>query len=108
MFYIAEALLYKLGYKVGSKIPHKVTSDALIMFARNKIKQSLIEEYEDMRDQALATIKSDELIEFFDYERKKRNFIQYETPDEVKISKVKNSLERAKEFMLQISKVLEN
>jgi uncharacterized protein (UPF0332 family) len=107
MFYLANALLYKLGYKIGSKISHKVTSDALIVFARNKIKQSLLEEYEEMKDEALATIKSEELIEFLDYERKKRSFIQYETPEEIKMSKVKTSLERAKEFMLQISKILE-
>lgn len=107
MFYIANALLYKLGYKVGSRIPHKVTADALIVFARNKIKQSLIESYEDVRDEALASMKSEELIEYFDYERKKRSFIQYDTPEKIKISKVRISLERAKEFMLQISKLLE-
>lgn len=108
MYYLANALLYKLGYKVGSKISHKVTADALVVFARNKIKQSLIESYEDIRDEALATIKSDELIEYLDYERKKRSFIQYNTPEIIKISKVKTSLERAKEFMLQISKLLED
>ena len=108
MFYLANALIYKLGYKVGSKIAHKVTADSLIVFARNKIKQSLIESYETIRDEALATMKSEELIEYFDYERKKRSFIQYDTPETIKISKVKTSLERAKEFMLQISKFLEN
>ena len=108
MFYLANALLYKLGYKVGSKISHKVTADALIVFARNKIKQSLIESYEDIRDEALASMKSEELIEYFDYERKKRSFIQYDTPETIKISKVKTSLERAREFMLQISKLLED
>ncbi len=108
MFYLANALLYRLGYKVGSRISHKVTADSLIVFAKNKIKRSLIESYEDIRDEALASMKSDELIEYFDYERKKRGFIQYNTPDSIKISKVKTSLERAKEFMLQISKLLED
>jgi len=108
MFYLANALLYKLGYKVGSKISHKVTADALIVFARTKIKQSLIESYEDIRDEALASMKSEELIEYFDYERKKRSFIQYDTPETIKISKVKTSLERAREFILQISKLLED
>ncbi len=108
MFYLANALLYNLGYKVGEKIAHKVTTDALIVFARNKLKQSLIESYESIRDEALATIKSDELIEYLDFERKKRSFIQYNTPEEVKISKVETSLGRAKEFMLQISKLLED
>jgi uncharacterized protein (UPF0332 family) len=108
MFYLANALIYKLGYKVGSKIAHKVAADALIVFARNKIKQSLIESYEDIRDEALATIKSEELIEYLDYERKKRNFIQYDTPETIKISRVKTSLERARVFMLQIGKLLED
>ena len=45
-FYIANAFLYKLGYKVGPKVAHKVTSDALIVFVRNKIKNNLIEDYE--------------------------------------------------------------
>lgn len=106
MFYLANALLYKLGYKVGEKIAHKVTADALIVFVRNKLKQSLIESYEDLRDEALATIKSDELIEYLDFERRKRNFIQYNTPEELKLSKVETSLKRAKEFMLQIGKLL--
>ena len=107
MFYSANALLYKLGYKVGSRISHKVTADALIVFARNKIRQSLIKDYEDVRDEALAVMKSEELIEYFDYERKKRSFIQYDTPEIIKISKVKTSLKRAKEFMLHIGKLIE-
>ena len=44
MFYIANAILYKLGYKIGDKIAHKVTSDALIVFVRKKLKESLIED----------------------------------------------------------------
>ncbi|GIU68819.1 MAG: hypothetical protein KatS3mg002_0055 [Candidatus Woesearchaeota archaeon] len=107
MFYLANALLYRLGYKVGDKIAHKVTADALMIFAREKIKDALIEGYEEIRDEALAKMKSDELIEYFDFERRKRSFIQYNTPEEIKISKVKTSLERAKEFMFQISKLLE-
>lgn len=107
MFYIANALLYKLGYKIGDKIPHKITADCLIVLVRNKLKESLINDYEDIRDEALAKIKSEELVEFFDYERKKRSFVQYNTPEEIKISKVETSLKRAKEFMLNVNKLLE-
>src|SRR3989344_9602299 len=39
MFYIANAVLRKLGYKVGEKIAHKVTADALIVYARGKQKE---------------------------------------------------------------------
>ena len=108
MFYLANALLYKLGYKVGSRIAHKVTADALVVLARNKIRLSLIDDYEEIRDNALSTMKSEELIEYLDYERKKRGFIQYDTPETIKISKVKTSLERAREFMLVISRLLEH
>ncbi|MCD6590519.1 MAG: hypothetical protein J7K72_00945 [Candidatus Aenigmarchaeota archaeon] len=38
---------------------------------------------------------------------KKRSFIQYDTPEIIKISKVKTSLKRAKEFMLHIGKLIE-
>ena len=31
MFYIANALLYNLGYKIGNKIAHKITLEALIV-----------------------------------------------------------------------------
>lgn len=108
MFYLANALLYKFGYKVGEKISHKITADALIVFARNKLKHSLIKSYEDIRDEALATMKSDELVQYFDFERRKRSFVQYQTPEEIKISKVETSLKRAREFMLQITKLLED
>ncbi len=108
MFYLANALLYKMGYKVGDKISHKVTADALIVFSRVKLTKSLIEYYEDIRDEALAKIKSDELIESLDYERKKRSLIQYNTPEEIKVSKTETSLKRAKEFMLQVRKLLES
>jgi len=107
MFYIANALLYKLGYKVGDKIVHKVTVDALIVFARDKLREHLIESYEDTMDEALATIKSDELIKYFDFERKKRGLIQYNTSEEIKRSKAKTSLDRTKEFVFQLIKMME-
>ena len=46
MYYIANAVLLNIGYKVGDKISHKITADALIVFARNKLKKGFIEEYE--------------------------------------------------------------
>ena len=107
MFYMANALLYRLGFKVGEKIVHKVTADSLILFLRNKIKKSLIESYEDLRDEALATIKSNELVECLDFERKKRSFIQYDTPEDIKTSKVETSLRRAKEFSFELEKILD-
>ena len=40
MFYIANAVLIKKGYKTGDKIAHKVTADALITIIRSKLKLS--------------------------------------------------------------------
>ena len=87
MFYIANAVLRKLGYKVGEKIAHKVTADSLIVYAKGKLKESLIEDYENTKDEALnlAGIKADLLIESFDLEKTKRSKIQYKTEDIDKI-----------------------
>ena len=78
--YIANAVLLKIGYKVGDKISHKVTSDALIVLARGKLKKELIEEYETVKEDALEIIssKADSLLESLDFEREKRSKFQYE------------------------------
>lgn len=39
MYYIANAILLRLGYKVGDKVSHKVTADAIIIFVKNKLKK---------------------------------------------------------------------
>jgi len=104
MFYIANALLCKLGYKVGSKIAHKITSDALIVFVRNKLKNSLIEGYDVAGNEALAL--SDNLLRNYDLEREKRSIFQYETTEEIKQAKAKTSLERAEEFSKEIEKMI--
>lgn len=108
MYYIANAVLYKIGYKVGSKVSHKVTSDALIVFVRNKLKKSLIESYEEAKGEALGIIgiKADEIISSFGMEMEKRSFFQYETTEEIKKSKAKTSLERAKIFVFEMEKLI--
>lgn len=108
MYYYANAVLLKLGYKVGDKIAHKITSDALVVYVRKKLKESLLREYEEAKEEALniAGIKADSLIESFEYERSKRGRIQYETPDIEKHSKARTSLERAKEFTREMEKLL--
>lgn len=108
MFYIANAVLRKIGYKVGDKIVHKVTSDALISLARNKLKESLIEEYEDTKEEALslAGVRVDSLLESFDFEKNKRGRIQYQTDAIEKKSKAGTSLKRAKAFFSEMQKIL--
>ena len=109
MFYIANALLCKLGYKVGSKIVHKVTADSLIVLARKKLKESLLEDYENVKEVALelASTKADEIVSLFDRERLKRNIFQYITHEKIKESKARTSFERATKFCNEIMKLLE-
>lgn len=104
MFYIANAILYKLGYKVGTKIAHKITGDAIIVFVREKLKKSMIEEYEIASNEALML--SDTLLDSYDKEIVKRSTFQYETTEEIKAAKAKTSLKRAEEFSKEIEKLL--
>ena len=106
MYYIANAVIYKMGYKVGEKVPHKVTADCLIALVKDKLTESLIEQYEEMQQEALAGIKADELVQSFDYERKKRGIFQYLTNESAKEEKAKTSLERAKEFVIEMKKLV--
>jgi uncharacterized protein (UPF0332 family) len=108
MYYYANAVLMKFGYKVGDKIVHKVTSDALIVFVRGKLKKSILENYEEVKEEALtiAGIRADNLIESFELERKKRGLIQYRTMDLEKHSKAKTSIDRASEFNREMQKLL--
>ena len=104
MFYIANAILYKSGYKVGSKVAHKVTADALIVFVRKKLKDALIEDYQVATEEALTL--SDNLLQNYDYERVKRSIFQYEMTEEIKKAKAETSLARAEEFSKEIEKML--
>ena len=108
MYYIANAVLLELGYKVGDKVSHKVTSDALIVYVRNRLKKELIEEYEDVKEDALELIssKTDVLIKSFDFEREKRSKFQYQMDEQAKKSKSLTSLERAKQFVFEMKKLL--
>ncbi len=105
MFYIANAVLYKLGYRVGDKIPHKVTSDALITYVRNRLREKIIEEYEEVKEEALVIAKNraEGLLEDFEFERKKRGIIQYQTKEIEKKSKAETSLKRAKQFLFEMN-----
>ncbi len=54
MFYIANAVLLTHGYKVEHKVAHKVTADALIALIRNKLKKQLLEQYENIQEEAMG------------------------------------------------------
>ncbi len=108
MYYSANAVLLNLGYKVGDKISHKVTADALIVFVRNKLKKQLLEEYESLKEDALeiTSQKTDALIQSLDLERQKRSQFQYQMDEHVKREKALTSLERAKLFVFEMKKLL--
>jgi len=109
MYYLAKAVLYILKYKVGDKISHKVTADALIVFVRNKLKASLIESYEEAKEEAfeISGQRADEILESFDQERVKRSIFQYSMTEEARKAKAETSLKRAKEFNFEMKKLLE-
>jgi len=108
MYYVANAILLNLGYKVGDKISHKVVSDALIVFVRNKLKKQLLEEYEDTKEEALELIssKTDTLLKSLDYEREKRSKFQYRMDEKAKKGKALTSLQRAKQLTFEMKKLL--
>lgn len=108
MYYIANAVLYAIGYKIGSRVSHKVTSDALIVFVRNKLKRSLLEEYEVAKEETFELLgrKTDEIIGSFDQELEKRSVLQYESTEEIRRAKAKTSLERAKRFVFEMKRLL--
>src|SRR3989338_10926191 len=108
MFYMANAVLLHLGYKTGRKIVHKVTSDALIVLVLNKLKKELLEEYENMRDDAMeiASMKSEELLKNYEMELDKRSKFQYNMTLKVQEQMARISVKRAAEFILEMKKLL--
>lgn len=108
MYYISNAVLYELGYKIGEQISHKVTADALIVYVMEKLKRSLLEDYEEAKEEALELSgnRAHELIEDFDKERNKRSRFQYATTETALKSKAQTSIERAKKFVLEMRRLL--
>ena len=108
MYYIANAVLFNLGYKVGDRISHKVTSEALIVYVRDKLAKNLLEDFETAKNEAMDLNNlTDEIIESFDFERKKKSAFQYNMTTVLKRTKAGTSLERAKKFNFELVKLLE-
>lgn len=106
MFYIANAVINMKNWDCGDKIVHKVTADLIIVLLRNEIKQLLIDDYENLMDEALINIETNEIILSFDNERKKRGTFQYDMTSIVKHSKAQSSLLRAQNFYFEMLKLL--
>jgi len=122
MFYIANAALSKIGIKVGDKIPHKVTQDALIVYLlqNKKLAKKLLEFYVEAKSEVLNVMnitedellkrfemKANELIATFEYQRKKRGEFQYAIQSPTKQQIAKTSMERAKTFIQEINSILD-
>ena len=97
MFYIACAYLYKLGYKAGDEIVHQIVNESLIVQGRHKIKNYILENYLEENQGALGLV--DNYLDSYEQEKTKRGKFQYQTTEEIKESKAKTSINRAKEFL---------
>lgn len=113
MYYVANAILVNIGYVVGDKISHKVTNDALIVFIRDKLKSNFLEDFEIVQDEAHQMMNisnsinyADDLIESFEFERRKRSSFQHDTDFEVLRSKSKTSLNSSKSFLERLRNCL--
>lgn len=118
MFYTATALLANQGIRVAGQIVHKVTADALIhFFGSNKKLAKLLEQYEEAKAAGLELIgreelmkqvekKADELIVAYESERKKRSKFQYDMGVQAKKGYAEASLQRAKEFVFEMGKIV--
>jgi hypothetical protein len=95
-----------------------VTADALIhFFVSNEKLAKLLEQYEEAkavgleltsRDELMKTMqkKANELIVAFESERKKRSQFQYDIGIQAKRGYAQTSLDRAREFVFEKSKIL--
>lgn len=105
MFYIASAYVYRKGYKAQHQIVHKVVNDALIVLSQKELQKKYLEEYEEEKEKALSL--SQQLLDTLEFERTKRSTFQYEMDVELKISKAKTSLNRAKDFVTVFRELLQ-
>jgi uncharacterized protein (UPF0332 family) len=120
MFYAATALLASQGMRATGQIVHKVTGDALIhFFVSNEKLAKLLEQYEDTKAVGLELIgreelmksmqkKANELIVAYESERKKRSRFQYDIGVQAKRGYAQTSIERAKEFVFEIRKIVKS
>ena len=105
MFYMTCGYLYKLGYKPGDEIVHQVVNESLIVLGRHKIRNHILENYNEEKEKALIIV--DNYLDDYEREKAKRASFQYQTTEEIKESKAKTSLNRAKEFLTLMEDILQ-
>ena len=120
MFYAASAILAKQSMRATGQLVHKVTADALIhFFASNEKLAKLLEQYEEAQTVGLELVgreelmkrmqkKADELIISYEGERKKRSKFQYDIGVQAKRGYAQTSLQRARDFVFEIRKLLKS
>lgn len=110
MYYIANAVLYGKGCKVGRKISHKVTNDTLIVFVKDALSLRLLEDFQEARAEAMelagAESEAENIIKSFDLERKKRSKFQYSMAESAKAGMAATSLARAKNFVTAMKRII--
>ena len=119
---MANASLARLGLKVGDKISHKVTQDALIVYfiINKRLARKLLESYVETKKEVLNLmnlteeellkqfqLKANELIATFSMQREKRGEFQYSVKTPTKQNVAQISLERAKIFIQEINQVID-
>lgn len=104
MFYIASAYIYKKGYKASHDIVHQVVNETLVVLAKHDLEKHFLDEYEEEKLKALSA--SQNLLDIYEFEKLKRSEFQYETTGEIKESKSKTSLERAKNFVAVMRQII--
>ncbi len=116
MFFAATSLLAHHGKKLNtSQGVHKATYHALVHYfvkEDNKLKKQLAEEYAKAVNDVEQTLqmgeeKIKELLANFDFELNKRKTFTYELEEDASANKAITSLERAKNFVAEVRRIIQ-
>ncbi len=117
MFYAVHALLAYKNKKISSgQGIHKITAHALVYYflKNNFIAKELYEQFVESQKQAADLLnledfqkKAIDLTNKYFFESDKRTRFTYETEEEIKQRHALTSLQRAKEFLNEIEKIIE-
>ena len=115
MFFAATALLAKFGHSIKQEIGiHRLTYHALVHYflvEDNKLGKYFMDEYKDAVDEAEELLqfserKTTELIRDFGNEMAKRKIFTYELGKTAERRKAEVSLQRAKNFVREVEKII--
>lgn len=117
MFYAVHALLAYKGVRILSEQGvHKITAHALVYFCvkNNFIAKELYEQFVQSQREAAELLnlddfkeRAEDLASKYFYEVEKRSKFTYETEEEAKQRHADTSLQRAKEFLNEVEKIIE-